>query len=71
MGRTRMQSVDLKATAQELNTILAGTRLQNIYDITPRTYLLKPAATTGHQALGIHFGMLVLDVFPILWAVDV
>eukprot|EP00756_Hemistasia_phaeocysticola_P060716 Hpha_TRINITY_DN4268_c0_g1::TRINITY_DN4268_c0_g1_i1::g.186598::m.186598 len=41
MGKTRMTAVDLRAAASELSHMLVGSRLQNIYDINPRTYLLK------------------------------
>lgn len=39
--KSRFSSLDVKAATSELAPLLAGAHLQNIYDINPRTYLLK------------------------------
>eukprot|EP01064_Diplonema_japonicum_P035856 TRINITY_DN7880_c0_g4_i1.p1 TRINITY_DN7880_c0_g4~~TRINITY_DN7880_c0_g4_i1.p1 ORF type:complete len:1058 (+),score=267.93 TRINITY_DN7880_c0_g4_i1:169-3342(+) len=41
MGKTRMTAVDLRAAVSELSQKLVGQRLQNIYDINSKMYLLK------------------------------
>jgi hypothetical protein len=41
MGKQRMTLLDLRASVAELRAKLKGLRLANVYDVNPRTYLLK------------------------------
>ena len=41
MGKQRMTVLDIRAVVSELRTRLAGLRLANVYDVSPRLYLLK------------------------------
>ncbi|KAJ9460791.1 Nuclear export mediator factor NEMF-like protein [Diplonema papillatum] len=49
MGKTRMTAVDLRAASSELSQKLVGQRLLNIYDINPKTYLLKFSSDTDQK----------------------
>eukprot|EP01063_Lacrimia_lanifica_P004138 TRINITY_DN12310_c0_g1_i1.p1 TRINITY_DN12310_c0_g1~~TRINITY_DN12310_c0_g1_i1.p1 ORF type:complete len:978 (+),score=442.03 TRINITY_DN12310_c0_g1_i1:70-3003(+) len=49
MGKTRMTAVDLRASVSELSNRLVGQRLLNIYDINPKTYLLKFSGQDENQ----------------------
>ena len=41
MPKQRMTMLDLRCEVAELRTKLEGMRVANVYDINPRTYLLK------------------------------
>eukprot|EP00293_Proteomonas_sulcata_P020430 CAMPEP_0184294422 /NCGR_PEP_ID=MMETSP1049-20130417/5622_1 /TAXON_ID=77928 /ORGANISM="Proteomonas sulcata, Strain CCMP704" /LENGTH=66 /DNA_ID=CAMNT_0026602705 /DNA_START=305 /DNA_END=502 /DNA_ORIENTATION=+ len=43
MGKTRMTVLDVKAGVSSLRTQLLGSRVANVYDIDPKTYLIKTA----------------------------
>ena len=52
-----MTSLDLKAALDELRTCAVGMRLQNIYDITPKVFLLKFAAGERKVLLLVEVGI--------------
>lgn len=41
MVRQRMTALDIKASVDELRSTVLGMRLQNVYDLNPKLYLLK------------------------------
>lgn len=47
--KTRYHTIDIKALVKNLHSTLLGMRVANIYDINPRTYLLK-LAKPEHKA---------------------
>jgi predicted ribosome quality control (RQC) complex YloA/Tae2 family protein len=47
--KTRFSALDVAAVVSELQGQLVGQRLQNIYDINAKTYLLKFAGAEGQK----------------------
>ena len=47
MPKARFSSLDVAAIVSSLRSTVLGYRISNVYDINPRTYLLKLAKAGG------------------------
>ena len=59
MVKMRMSSLDVRAMVLELQQTVLGYRVSNVYDINPRTYLLKLAKPDAKLMLLIESGIRV------------
>lgn len=57
MVKSRFSGLDVTAVVKNLRQDLLGMRLANIYDINPKTYLLKLAQSEKKQFLLIESGI--------------
>lgn len=59
MGKGRMTVLDLCATTKELRKQLIGSRLANVYDLNPKTFLWKFAKSEEKLFLLMESGIRV------------
>lgn len=57
--KQRYSALDVAATVSELQQTLVGLRLQNIYDINPKTYLLKLGREGSKEFVLVESGLRV------------